>query len=264
MHKLFPAILLFITYNGYAQKLPNVQKASVRAPKNVKIDGKATEWGNEFQAYNKGADFFYTLANNNDELYLVIQTSDQYVFNKIIDRGLTFSVENHLTGKAASFTFPTSIYNVRNARLSTTLAGHELTPSTKPSEEDINADNKTLRDKHKFIKTDGVAGVDTLVSVYNDNGIRAAELFDNKKTYTLEMAIKLRLLGISSDNVLKIRYKLNVNGFEGPGLDFDHPRFNDDNRPTPEQLQRLNAEIAVRYAKTFGGTAFEGQYTLAK
>ena len=33
-----------------AQKLPNVQQNSVRAPYNIKIDGKATEW--EFRAHN--------------------------------------------------------------------------------------------------------------------------------------------------------------------------------------------------------------------
>ena len=34
-----------------AQKLPNKQEISFRAPANVKIDGKATEWG-DFKAYN--------------------------------------------------------------------------------------------------------------------------------------------------------------------------------------------------------------------
>jgi hypothetical protein len=259
---LLVAALAFI--NATAQKLPNKQETSVRIPANVKIDGKATEWNNKFQAYNKTTDFFYTIANNNDELYLIIQTSDPYVFNKIIDRGLTLSVKNPETGKTASFTFPTAIYNVRNASLSTTLMGHALTPSANGAEADMIANNKTLRDKHKFIKTDGVEGVDTLVSVYNEDGIHAAELFDGKKVYTLEMGVKRKLMGILSTNGLKIRYKLKVNGFDGPGLDFDRPIFEDERRPTPEQLQKLNADIAARYAKTFGGTDFEGEYTLAK
>ena len=57
-------VLAFINANG--QKLPNKQETGVRIPSGVKIDGKATEWGNKFQAYNKTNDFFYTIANSND------------------------------------------------------------------------------------------------------------------------------------------------------------------------------------------------------
>ena len=57
-----------------AQKLPNVQQASLRAPENVKVDGKPTEWGDKLQAYNKATDVFYTIANDYNNLYLIIQT----------------------------------------------------------------------------------------------------------------------------------------------------------------------------------------------
>lgn len=259
---LFLAALAFA--NANAQKLPNKQEVSVRIPANVKIDGKATEWKNKFQAYNKSTDFFYTIANNNDELYLVIQTKDHFVINKIIDRGLTLSIKNPETGKAANFTFPAPVYNTINGRVSTTVRDDKLIGSPKLTTADIIANNKTLKEKHRFIKVEGVAGVDTLVSIYNENGIRAEELLDTSRVYTLEMAVKLKLMGVSSNSNTKIGYKLKVNGFDGPGFTPDNAVFENDARPTPEQLQRLNAEIAVRYAKTFGGTEFEGEYMLAK
>lgn len=249
--------------NANAQKLPNKQKVSVRLLPNVKIDGKATEWNNQFQAYNKTTDFYYTIANNNDELYLVIQTSDRFAFNKIIDRGLTLSVKNPVTGKAANFTFPNGVYNAING-LSTTLRDDILGGSPKLSEADIMANNKTLKDRHRLIKVEGVEGIDTLVSVYNENGIQAAELFDNNRAYTLEMAVKLKLIGLSSSNGTKIRYKLKLNPAGVRAFDPDRYVIEEGLQIPPVEFEKLKAEVAIRYAKTFGGTDFEGEYTLAK
>jgi hypothetical protein len=50
---LLLAVLAFA--NANAQKLPNVQQVSLRAPANIKIDGKATEWSG-FKALNTATD----------------------------------------------------------------------------------------------------------------------------------------------------------------------------------------------------------------
>ncbi len=43
---------LATTTDTSIRKLPNVQQVSLRAPANINIDGKTTEWNNRFQAYN--------------------------------------------------------------------------------------------------------------------------------------------------------------------------------------------------------------------
>ena len=265
MKKIIFVLLSAIAFlQASAQKLPTTQKGSVKAPVNFKIDGKADEWGNKFQAYNKSTDFYYTIANTNDELYLIIQTKEIHVFNKIVDRGLTLSVKNPETGKAANFTFPTPVNNVINRRLSTSLRGDMLLTSGKVAEADMIANNKKLRDSHKFIKAEGVEGVDTVLSVYNENGIRAAELFDNNRAYTLEMVIKLKLIGFSSGNVNKISYKLKVNPIDGFFKPDGREVFEEGMQPTPEEMVKLRAEVHLKAAKMFGGTDFEGEYTLAE
>ncbi|MBC7401019.1 MAG: hypothetical protein H7289_13850, partial [Mucilaginibacter sp.] len=65
---LLPALFLSVIAN--AQKLPKVQTASIAAPTNIKIDGKATEWGNKFQAFNRTTEVYYTLSNSATKLYL--------------------------------------------------------------------------------------------------------------------------------------------------------------------------------------------------
>jgi len=75
-----------------AQNLPNAQQRSLWAPATIKIDGKPTEWNNQFQAYNHATDILYTISNDNDNLYLIIQASKPRIIDKIIDVGVTFII----------------------------------------------------------------------------------------------------------------------------------------------------------------------------
>src|ERR1700743_3198430 len=85
-------ILLTGPLSADAQKLPNIQQSKLRAPSTVKIDGKATEWNNQFQAYNRATDVFYTLSNDDENLYLTIKAIDQDVINKIVGGGISFII----------------------------------------------------------------------------------------------------------------------------------------------------------------------------
>jgi hypothetical protein len=247
-----------------AQKLPNKQETSIRIPSNIKIDGKATEWNNQMQADNKRTDFSYTLANNDEDLYLVIQTKDRFVFNKIIDRGLTLSVKNPKSGKNTSITFP---YDTGKGRLSSSfgLFGMGMITEEKVPEAEIAVYNKKLSDKHKFIKVEGIEGLDSLVSIYNENGIRAAELFDNDKVYTLEMVVKLKLIGLPANDGTKISYKLRVNSVENaPVVDGDRMSMVGGGEMSPAMRQEAMAYFTEKVAKMYGGTEFDEEYTLAK
>src|ERR1700744_1793310 len=75
-----------------AQKLKSVQEKGVRPPSNVKIDGKLTEWDDTFQAYNPTVSLYYTIANDDKNLYLVIKSTDQMTSNKIGQAGLSFTI----------------------------------------------------------------------------------------------------------------------------------------------------------------------------
>ncbi|RZA02777.1 MAG: hypothetical protein EOP47_05470 [Sphingobacteriaceae bacterium] len=89
------ALLIVITAFGYtakAQNLPNTQSMAVMAPANVLIDGKAKEWGTSYQAYNKAIEVFYTIANDKDNLYLVIHADKVRIIEKIIEAGIEFKV----------------------------------------------------------------------------------------------------------------------------------------------------------------------------
>src|SRR4051812_17797198 len=94
---LLLATLIFI--NVYAQKLPNVQQTSIRAPANIKIDGKLTEWNDHLQAKNSVDGLLYTISNNDDNLYLTIVAPYKEASYKALRGGITFSVSKILDKK---------------------------------------------------------------------------------------------------------------------------------------------------------------------
>ena len=88
-------LTMCIGLTANAQKLPNVQPAGIYAPADVKVDGKATEWNNQLQAYNKSTAVFYTMANNNDNLYLAVQATDKTIIDKILVGGITLTISSN-------------------------------------------------------------------------------------------------------------------------------------------------------------------------
>src|SRR3954469_12419938 len=106
---LLLAAVAFLQVN--AQSLPKVQEKSVRAPANVRIDGKLTEWGSSFQAYNPTTDLSYTMANDDKNLYITVQAHDiRYngVADRIVARGITFNFADNKVkdNKGISVTWP--------------------------------------------------------------------------------------------------------------------------------------------------------------
>src|SRR4051812_27283145 len=93
------AILFFAGINpsAQAQKTTNIQETAVWAPDNIKVDGKLNEWNDSFQALNKATQVYYTLANDDKNLYLVIRSANQNSANKIVAGGLNLTINN--TGK---------------------------------------------------------------------------------------------------------------------------------------------------------------------
>src|ERR1700733_5354334 len=92
MRNLTLILLLFAYLSASAQKLPNKQETSLRAASNIKIDGKYTDWGNQFQAYNHATDVFYSMANDDKNLYLIIKATDATAILRILVGGISFSI----------------------------------------------------------------------------------------------------------------------------------------------------------------------------
>ena len=161
-----------------AQKLPQVQQVSLRAPANVKVDGKATEWYNTYQAYNPATEIFYTISNDDENLYLITYVdSKEVLFFKVMTGGINFQIEGG--DHELSFCYPA--FNNPPPKFSRLQNGQVFT-----GKEDyplIVKNNKLFADNAKVIEVIGIDGITDPVSIYNEYGISVAGRFDASLGY---------------------------------------------------------------------------------
>ena len=210
-------LLLAIPFLTYSQKLASKQQLGVWIPGDSKIDGKATEWDDKFQAYNKSIEAFYTIANDDKNLYLIIKATDQLVIRKIIAGSITFSVspdEGKKSKDVVAITYP--VFDADN--LPKVNLKNQPVPSKDAPVNNSQLDsfmrvaNQQVVDKSKKIKITGSAAfADPFVSVYNQQGIKVVSQFDNRIAYTYELMIPFKYLGISL-NQTKFYYNIKFNG----------------------------------------------------
>ncbi len=252
------------------KKLPKVQQGNLRAPANVKIDGKPTEWGGKMQAYNRLTGLLYTIANDDKKLYLIIQSIDRQ-HAKLVE-GITFAVQP--TGKHTDKDAPLIKYPYISSK-SKQITAFPLTPQTyselkgvqiakdpdgKKTEALIKESSKGLRALSKWIYTRGMLGKDSIISVYNEVGIEAANGFSTDKIYTSEVAIDLKLLGLSIDKPRTFAYHISVNGEP----DKYRTTIADLNFSSNNMTQAQIDDFANANAAHSATLDFWGEYTLKK
>jgi len=260
-------ILLTGHLSANAQKLPNIQQTNVRAPANIKTDGRATEWDNQFQAYNRATNVFYTLSNDDNNLYLTVQAVDEDIIRKIINGRVSFTINK--SGKksdldAIVISYP--IFDSKNKPAINLKDKPKIVPgsaiSLQKADSFMYVNNKQMTDRAKMIKVTGIKTLDTLISVYNEDGIKAAALFDNKMSYTVEMAVSLKLLDLSVNDAAKFSYNLRLNGV---AMD-DVPGINITRAPngTILSMDIHKDQMLTNWQGMTVPTDFWGEYTLAK
>jgi len=255
--------------NVNAQKLPAKQAGSLRSPPNIKIDGKATEWNNKFQAYDHATNVFYTLSNDDDNLYLTIQSTDRLISKKIIAGGVKFTLNT--SGKKngsdpVAITFPVNEASTYS-KISSILNGISLKEQNPLVRDSLQSKiNTELENSEKEIKITGIRAItDTLISVYNMQGIKACIQFDGKGALTYELAIPIKLSGITYDT--KFMYNILLTGLSFSG-NSHNVTLSDGSMMTVIRKDRSSAESAAQIAEEYdtlhNSTDLWGDYTLAK
>lgn len=215
MKRILPLVILLVlpALKIIAQShLKDTQVNSVWAPTDVKIDGRINEWEDHFEAYNKSTRLFYTLSNNEKYLYLALTSTDPSNISKIMAGGITFTINT--SGKkrdkeAYSLTFPVVNRIQRGSR--GRGAGRSAAPGTDTAA--LSAARKQLIASSKEIKVVGFKKMtDSLISIYNEYGIKVAIGYDSLGNYSYELALPLKLLELSAKQVQEIAYQVKVNG----------------------------------------------------
>lgn len=247
LHLLFALLGYSVTVS--AQKLPNKQQVSLYAPADIKIDGIATEWNNKFQARNKAIEASYTVSNDNEMLYLAVQTQHKDIVDKIIRGGITFNINHTLDKKdqqQVSVTYPVldNAGMVSVANMYTRKAYAEANADAGPVT--IKDLNKVLELKSKMINVKGINTIPNQeISVYNQDGIKAVSRFGDDLTYTYELAIPIKYLQLPNNGADGFSYQIKVNG-------------------PPERTYTGGVPPPPMLISNLGTTDFWGEYTLSK
>ncbi|MEO6523692.1 MAG: hypothetical protein ABIN91_18555 [Mucilaginibacter sp.] len=220
--------IIGLSVSAQAQKLNTVQAGSLAAPTKVKIDGKLDEWGPDFQAYNKTTKLFYILSNDAKNLYLVVRSTDLQNSTKIMGGGVTITINTADKKKeenAYSVRFPiVSRANLRGIRRPRGASATTVMDSASMAE--AAAARKQAIAAIKEISVLGFKDItDTLISIYNIYGIKAAAGYDEQANLQFELSIPLSLLNLSADNPKEFAYNITVNG-----LDFSRNNNGGNNR----------------------------------
>jgi hypothetical protein len=266
-------LLWSIAFFTNAQDRPKVQNVSLRAPANVKIDGKLTEWPYNLQAYNFTNRIFYQRANDDDKLYLIIRTGGPFANHKVVVGGITFTVSRYEDKKERvkakdniTITYPVIHTPNDFGLVNAFYAYQDLKTDTVTNKIQIDSLIRTVNNQAAGVSKEiGVTGIkeitDSTISVYNAEGIKASCRFNNKMCYVYELAIPLKYLGLSVNSGTKFSYNIKLNGLlhavrnmtmDSPGM----PLNPDD--PSVAKAPDPNTEYL------FNPTDFWGEYVLAK
>jgi hypothetical protein len=220
---ILSVLLAAFSFTANAQKLPKIQTVSLRVPANIKIDGKATEWNGKFQAYSK-ISAFYTIANDDDKLYLIMQGKSEDVISKMIKGGVTLTI--NISGKkndkeGAVVTYPaintSGGFNINMGNKPKIT--HDVTFDKKKADSFMYVINNELGNKSKFITVSGIKEIaDDSISIYNEYGIKATSLVDGQINYTYELAIPLKYLGLNISHAQKFIYNIKFNEVNDLGV----------------------------------------------
>jgi hypothetical protein len=255
-----------------------VQEVSVRAPDNIRIDGKTLEWpNNKLKVFNNSNKIFYTVSNDDNNLYLTMRGTYFYGSAKMVGGGVTFTVSRLVDKKArekdknsVAVTFPyldpEAAHSIYSSINSYSNMVHDTLNRVKDHDSLVKVVNAETTAAIKEIKVSGIKEIeDPLISIYNTTGVKAMGTFNRGMAFTLEIAIPLKYLGLAANDDAKFSYNIKLN----------EPRWlsaNGNNAaPMPMVGDMVNGQVLTSapsvnpdYYFLSNTTDFWGEYTLAK
>jgi len=287
MRYLVLVLITSYTLSTNAQKLPQIQDVSVRAPQNVKMDGKMNEWPAPFynpqktdgylQAYNTTNRIYYTIANDDDNLYIVMRGLGTRVTRKSLSGSFTITL-SHATDKKSRakaadnvvINFPMPIDDKSISKILSQFSANvdfynedEVYPTGYPYIKQLDSiqaiTNALLTPFIQEIKVKGIKEIpDTLLSVYNDTGIKAAMQFAWRQP-VYEIAVPLKYLKLDVNNPLKFSYNIKLNL---RAADPNRPGTNEDTSKMMDGMDYVSMDPGSLFMMSV--TDFWGEYTLVK
>jgi hypothetical protein len=212
------------------------------AEKPVLVDGLINDWKDSLDLYNEETKLYYSLSNDNENIYLALKNSSQEGLTRILARGISFSANFESNKK----TPPTVTFPILDR-----TPGKKQNDAERPEPKEI---QRRIISKIKEIKVEGFKEiVDGGISLYNTYGIKAATAFDENNNMIQEIAIPLRLLGIEPGSTDLITYRIRIDGFQGPAATQQRDRNDYEDMYGGSYGRRYNGRYGRNYNGMYGG-----------
>lgn len=242
---------LLVSSTVNSQTLPNVQTDALWLPKTFQIDGKLSEWNGTLKAFNKAAIVKYTMANDAKNLYLAISSDDPTTTAKILAGGITLQIGGAPSNSSA-ITYPVTYNTYSYVETGWPVKTFKLLSDS--------TNIASAMSDFKEIKVRDIKGIsDSIVSIYNEYGLKNAMNYTNK-TLVWEFSIPLDRVGISFSQATALNYLIRINGVPVP----PRPAGTTMPQKLPPPTVIPRGAVIIMENEVQLPTHFDGKYPLAK
>ncbi len=183
-------------------------------PADIKIDGDLKDWGDSLRYFNADKKIYYTLANDKDNLYMVVRVNDRTEQIRIIRAGLTLSINTKGKKKEeSSITFPVSNPDEPQTSPSGDKKGNPDLLDQQDRDEMLRAKMTKLRN----IKVTGFPDIESdIMTTSNTYGIKVALNIDADDNLVYEAAIPLKFFHAEAPDKTEWAFNIKINGVTHP------------------------------------------------
>jgi hypothetical protein len=179
-------------------------------PTNVVIDGNLSEWGDSLQYLNDEKKIPYTLANDQENLYVAIRINDRTEQARIINAGVTLSIDPKGKKKETfTMTFPLS------APGSKPQFGFHKDDNGELTQQDRDELARERLTTLRNIKVTGFKDIEyDMITTSNTYGIKAAINYDADGNLVYEAAIPLKFFHVDNPSKNEWAFNFKINGMQ--------------------------------------------------
>lgn len=206
-------VLQFILSNTCSAQAPESQFNLKLPPKNIAVNGDIKEWGDSLTFYSPEERLNYMLANTKDTLYLAVKIYDRSEIARILNAGLTFTIDPKGKRKEAfSITYPLNVQG------STPVFNHKQDAEDGVTQEDR---DELLREKLTNLRGIKVTGFskdieDDMITTSNTYGIQTAIDYDAAGNLIYEEAVPMKFFHGDESGKTLWSFNIKINGVQRP------------------------------------------------
>ena len=198
---LFSSISCVLSTSLYAQKTDPDADVNLWVQQPVKVDGIPDEWHEPLNNYNTDTKLAFALANDQQNLYIIIESLDEATTRKLMYAGLTLDINT--AGK-------------KKDGIKLNFLGMNQPPAPHEKNDTLLHQVATTNEfEHGGVHTIQVSGFknipDGSLPMPNKDGIAVAAAFNKQRDYICELAIPLNQLGLKGDETKAVAYNIKIN-----------------------------------------------------